>query len=660
MSWTSCGCPDGRSADCCFARGFDQPACDETDRQPDTAAFEETQRREDHAVAQLLRDPVRPYGLDRCVTLHIKSKPDLTKPPLSCLRFLAVRSPKKPARPVPKLSIHGPVSRSTRRLPLTGAEWVLVSVFAVASFALFGLDAVDAAANNRVYLGAASAAAQDSMQYLAWATDAAHHGLIANLYGFNNGGHVFFHPIWLVTGLLHVDAGVSYVLLLGLWQAVGPDPAGHRPAPLRPARARQRRSGPGDLADARAVPRQPVLPVRRQPPLQDQRPVDVGADRRELRHPVDQRLLPGRAHGHRDDRLPDRAGAADGDARPADARRRALAAGGFRGRALGATAAFLHPWQGTELAVLTVGVAIWGRLLSRRNVRLLLPLAGIALPLLYYLILPKIDAGWATATRGSGPQPPDIPLPGWLTTFGPVVLASIPGWRTRATSDRQRLLRLWPIAVLITFVAVPTAKYHTFAGVSVPLALLAVQGWRRVLEERRLEGRNPRVLRFLVTASVVVLVFGAAPATTWLLVKKGLGARVVAELDRADADALDYLARQPRGGVLTTSKVGIWVPALTDDSTYVGHFVWSPQWARGRKYVNRLFDLPDKRPLSPTAALALIEQPGARYVLEPCGAREKLWPLLKPRGYSRHAFGCATVYARPIRAHTLSVEPSAQ
>ena len=57
------------------------------------------------------------------------------------------------------------------------------------------------------------------MQYLAWATDAAHHGLIANLYGFNNGGHVFFHPIWLVTGLLHVDAGVSYLLLLGLWQA---------------------------------------------------------------------------------------------------------------------------------------------------------------------------------------------------------------------------------------------------------------------------------------------------------------------------------------------------------------------------------------------------------------------------------------------------------
>ena len=41
-------------------------------------------------------------------------------------------------------------------------------------------------------------------------------------------------------------------------------------------------------------------------------------------------------------------------------------------------------------------------------------------------------------------------------------------------------------------------------------------------------------------------------------------------------------------------------------------------------------------PLSPAAALAVIEQPGARYVLEPCGARAELWPLLEPRGYSRH------------------------
>ena len=581
----------------------------------------------------------------------------------STLRFLAVPSPTKPATPVPTLSLDGTVSRSTGRLPLTGAEWVLVAVFGVASFALFGVEAVDGAANNRVYLGAASAAAQDAMQYLAWATDAAHHGLIANLYGFNNGGHVFFHPIWLITGLLHVDAGVSYVLLLGLWQA----------AALIVLVITLRRYAQfvlGNDGRARAISLTLALflvspfflfVVNLNSKINGQWTLRLTGESYAVQwisgyFPIALTVTAMIGYLIALERLIgtlDRPTLGAERVRRAPPSRRLRARGaGFAAAALGATAAFLHPWQGIELAVLTVGVAIWGRLLSRRNVRLLLPLAGVALPLLYYLILPRIDAGWATPGRGSGPHQPGMPLLGWLTTFGPVALASIPGWRTRATSDRQRLLRLWPIAVLITFVAVPTGKFHAFAGVSVPLALLAVQGWRRVLEERRQGGRNPRVLRFLVGAGVVVLVFGAAPATTWLLIKRRLDIQAVAELDRPDADALDYLARQPRGGVLSTSKVGIWVPALTDDSTYVGHVVWSPQWSQRRNYVSRLFHFRGKRPLSPTAALALIEQPGARYVLEPCGARAKLWPLLEPRGYSRHAFGCATVYSPGRSART--------
>lgn len=453
------------------------------------------------------------------------------------------------------------------------------------------LNAVDAAANNRVYLGAASATAQDSIQYLAWATDAAHHGLIANLYGFNNGGHVFFHPIWLVTGLLHIDAGVSYPLLLGLWQA----------AALILLVIVLRRYAQLVLGnDGRARVIALTLALFLVSPFF----LFVVNLHFRLNGAEWTGLLTGESYAVRWisgyfpialtftamigylialERL---MGTRDRPTLGAEV----LQPAGLAAAALGATAALLHPWQGTELAVVTVGVAIWGRPLSRRNVRLLLPLAGIALPLLYYLILPKIDAGWATASQGSGPHRRIPPL-GWLTTFGPVVLASIPGWRTRATSDRQRLLRLWPIAVLITFVGVPTGKFHAFAGVSVPLALLAVQGWRRVLAERRLECRSPRVPRFLVTAGVVVLVFGAAPSTTWLLIEKRLGARAIAELDRPDADALDYLARQPRGGVLSTAKIGIWVPALTDDTTYAGHFAWSPRWTPRKNYVSRLFDI---------------------------------------------------------------------
>jgi hypothetical protein len=557
-----------------------------------------------------------------------------------------VPSPKTQARPQPNLSVDGTVSRSTGRLPLTTAEGVLVAAFAVASFALFGRDAVDAAAHNRVYLGAASATAQDSMQYLAWATDAAHHGLIANLYGFNNGGHVFFHPIWLVTGLLHVDAGVSYSLLLGLWQAAAL-------ILLVVVLRRYAQLVLGNDGWARTISLTLALflvspfflfVVNLHFNINGQWTLRLTGQSYAVQwisgyFPIALTVTAMIGYLIALERL---MGTLDRPTLGGELLQRA----GFAAAALGATAALLHPWQGIQLAVMTVGMAIWGRLRSRRNVRLLLPLAGIALPLLYYLILRHIDPGWARISRGSGPPQSGIPLLGWLTTFGPVVLASIPGWRTSATSDRQRLLRMWPIAVLITFVAVPSGKYQAFAGVSVPLALLAVQGWRRVLEERRVGGRNQWGLRFLVAAGVLVLVFGAAPATKWLLTENPLGARALAELDRPDADALKYLARQPGGGVLSTAKVGIWVPALTDDSTYVGDFDWSPQWARRANHVGRLFDYPGKRPLSPSAALALTEQPGARYVLEPCGTREDLWPLLEPRGYNRHAFGCATVYSR--------------
>jgi hypothetical protein len=78
-------------------------------------------------------------------------------------------------------------------------------------------------------------------------------------------------------------------------------------------------------------------------------------------------------------------------------------------------------------------------------------------------------------------------------------------------------------------------------------------------------------------------------------------------------------------------------------------------------YVSRLFDYPGRLPLTPTAALALIEQTGARYVLEPCGARENLRAGARatrpPPARLRLRLG---LFARRIRQRPLSVEPAAQ
>jgi hypothetical protein len=44
--------------------------------------------------------------------------------------------------------------------------------------------------------------------------------------------------------------------------------------------------------------------------------------------------------------------------------------------------------------------------------------------------------------------------------------------------------------------------------------------------------------------------------------------------------------------VLSTAKVAIWVPALTDESTYVGHFKLEPAVDGADRPVSRLFDYP--------------------------------------------------------------------
>lgn len=114
------------------------------------------------------------------------------------------------------------ISLGTRRprwwSRLTAGERVLLAALAVASLSVFLPSLVDAALTDRVFIGADGAFPADQLQYLAWATDAGRHGLIGDLFAFHLGAHVFLHPVWFVTGWLHVHVGFSYPLILVLWK----------------------------------------------------------------------------------------------------------------------------------------------------------------------------------------------------------------------------------------------------------------------------------------------------------------------------------------------------------------------------------------------------------------------------------------------------------
>jgi hypothetical protein len=62
--------------------------------------------------------------------------------------------------------------------------------------------------------------------------------------------------------------------------------------------------------------------------------------------------------------------------------------------------------------------------------------------------------------------------------LAPALLA-LPGLRGPAHDAGERLLRLWPLAALAVYFSLQQSWfYHAFNGLSLPLAILAVRGWR--------------------------------------------------------------------------------------------------------------------------------------------------------------------------------------
>ena len=144
--------------------------------------------------------------------------------------------------------------------------------------------------------------------------------------------------------------------------------------------------------------------------------------------------------------------------------------------AAGLLSAWLHPWQGLTLLVLTAGLVVWGRLW--RRAALALPLAATAAPLAYYYVLSETDSSWAFVSHHA-----DNPhLGGWLVLgLAPALLLAAVGAPGRDLDLQERALRLWPLAALAVYFALDNAWfYHALAGLTLPLAILGVRGWQRL------------------------------------------------------------------------------------------------------------------------------------------------------------------------------------
>jgi hypothetical protein len=309
---------------------------------------------------------------------------------------------------------------------------------------------------------------------------------------------------------------------------------------------------------------------------------------------------------------------------------------------LGCVATLLHPWNGELLIAMVVAaelVMALGRRYDRTHLKLTIAtIGGTAIPLLYYAILGKADLSWKLAQVASKHS-----FSFWSITIAivPLLVPAAVAYSRRPTTFLAAATRTWPVAAFAIFVLSGTSlgatPLHSFQGITIPLAVLAVEGLQII-------GWH-RIQRPVLAGAVLVALFTIPATYEELKIAQGLAAPTTdnANFIKSDErDAIDYLAhlKEP-GSVMTRSYLGAAVPGRTGRRTYVGDCLWSEPNCLGLTYnAQWLF----QGQATPAAAQSFVLSSGVRFVLADCQTTADLRKLLGPIIRSAHGFGCAAVY----------------
>jgi hypothetical protein len=170
---------------------------------------------------------------------------------------------------------------------------------------------------------------------------------------------------------------------------------------------------------------------------------------------------------------------------------------------------------------------------------------------------------------------------------------------------------------------------------TLPLSILAVSGWRRVVRGWRAGWARRGVAAGLLAALLV-------PGLVWVVLKL-VHTRHEAFFRTSDARALAFLDRSPRPGpvMAPVMPLGQAVPAFTGRQTFVGHYEWTPNMALRTQFAEALFD----GHLSPAQATGLVRFSRASFLVADCahsGVDLRHWLGTMIVGVRR--FGCSTIY----------------
>ncbi len=528
-------------------------------------------------------------------------------------------------------------------------ELALLAAFAGVSVWVLALDLWQVAAHGRVWTGTDGSYIPDQMQYLSWIVSASRHVLVSNLFVLHSTPADYFQPAIAISGGL-TALGMAPTLALLVWKPVavvalfcavrayacrglGASTRGQRLAVIALALF----FGSFTLFDRKLTVIGDLFPVF-------------------LSWGYPFALI---------------AVAATIFALLAYDQARATHSFSWRPALLGALAGSLHPWQGELLLVMIVGaelsdlpgpVAGLSLRAAPRSARFRLAVAtllGTLLPLVYYAALGKLDVSWQLARVASKHSFPLLAVAG---ATAPLLLVALLGYRGTGAAFLTRASRIWPAAALAVYIAsssgLGATPLHAFDGITVPLALLAVTGWRcfwqglrwQGLRWQRLGGRQglrwQQRLHDGRALGAALVAIGTVPATVYLVASERTYVAPAAGnanfITRDEGRALAYLRHDPeRGGVMTRFYLGAVIPARTGRATFVGDCIWSqPDCTPRAIEVQNLLD----GTLQPPAARLLVTSSHARFVLADCQEPTGLAGELGPMIASVRRFGCATVY----------------
>ena len=494
----------------------------------------------------------------------------------------------------------------------------MLCLFAAVSLFVLGADVWQVIVHGRVWTGTDGVYIVDQMQYLAWIKDASKHVLSSNLFVLRDTPADYFNPAVVVSGGL-TALGMSPWLSLLLWKPVAVI------AFFFAVRAFAWRLLSG------LWPRRAALVLA----------LFFGSFTNVYGHfSVLGDLFPGfltwgyvfgvmalaamvwALVAHNDSRLNDR---------------RLWLAG-----LLGGLASLLHPWNGELLLAMVVAaelVMVLSHHYKRADLKLTIAtIGGTAVPLLYYAILGKADLSWKLAQVASKHA-----FSFWSITIAivPLLVPAAVAYTRRPTTFVAAAARTWPVAAFAIFVLSGTSlgatPLHSFQGITIPLAVLAVEGLQIIGWER--------IQRPVLAGAVLIALFTIPATYEELHIAQGLAAPTPENGNFIRSDeraAIDYLSKEKEpGSVITRSYLGAVVPGRTGRHTYVGDCLWSEPGCLGLTWnAQSLFS----GTLTPAVARRFVLTSGARFVLADCETTADMRKLLGPVIRSTHSFGCAAVY----------------